>query len=343
MLRSSTKCAHALLTLTSLALVVTMAGCAEPSGAAQDVDEPAPAGGAVAPSPAPEVPSEDAEILAAADPAAAEEGAAPAEDGGAPPTENAAPAEDAAPAAEDAGPAEDVAAAEDTPEDPADLEPRRVLIVGSSLAATGLGAVLEDKLDANPQIVAYRKGKSASGLSRPDFYDWFDQGKRQVEFRKPELVIVIMGANDGQDLPPWKGDKRVRWGSEEWPEAYRDRVDDFLASVRTPVEGLDPANVLWVGLPKVPSPSLERELTLIRGLHQEQVAALGDAGFYVDTTPHLVDANGVLLKTAKVRGKQRELRSEDGVHFTMSGCEYLADKLYPEVLQALGLPVEPAE
>ena len=341
MLRSSTKCAHALLTLTSLALVVTMAGCAEPSGAAQDVDEPAPAGGAVAPSPAPEVPSEDAEILAAADPAAAED-AAPGEDAAA--AEDPAPAEDPTPAAEDAGPAEDVAAAEDAPEEPANIEPHRVLIVGSSLAATGLGAVLEDKLDANPQIVAYRKGKSASGLSRPDFYDWFDQGKRQVEFRKPELVIVIMGANDGQDLPPWKGSKRVHWGSEGWPEAYRDRVDDFLASVRTPVEGQEaPANVLWVGLPKVPSPSLERKLTLIRGLHQEQVAALGDAGFYVDTTPHLVDANGVLLKTAKVRGKQRELRSEDGVHFTMSGCEYLADKLYPEVLQALGLPVEPAE
>lgn len=339
MIRSSTPCANALLTLTSLALVVATLGCAEPSGAAGGVDEPAPASEAAAPDaqPAPQVPSEDAEILAAADPAAKE---APSEgEGEDAQAEGAEPSEEAA-----AGEGEAVEAADETPpEEPANTEPRRVLIVGSSLAATGLGAVLEDMLDANPQVVAYRKGKSASGLSRPDFYDWFDQGKRQVEFRKPELVIVIMGANDGQDLPPWKGDKRVHWGSDEWPEAYRERVDDFIASVRTPVEGGDPARVLWLGLPKVPSPSLERKLTLIRGLHEEQIDALGDEGVYIDTTPYLVDANGQLLKTAKIKGKQRELRSEDGVHFTMSGCEYLAGKIYPQVLGALGLPVESPE
>jgi hypothetical protein len=31
------------------------------------------------------------------------------------------------------------------------------------------------------------------------------------------------------------------------------------------------------------------------------------------------------------------------VHFTMSGCEYLADKIYPEVLTRLGLPTEPSK
>ena len=274
------------------------------------------------------MPAEDAEVLAATDPAAADEQGEPASDD---PSEEPGTAE-----------AEDEVAAADAPEeDPADLEPRRVLIVGSSLAATGLGAVLEDLLDANPQITAYRKGKSASGLSRPDFYDWFDQGKRQVEFRKPDLVIVLIGANDGQDIPPWKGEKRIRWGTDEWPDAYRERVDDFLASVMTPVEEEDGARVMWLGLPQVKSPSLERKLTLIRGIHEERVNALGDGGVYLDTTQYLVDQNGKLLLTAEVKGKQRELRGEDGVHFTMSGCEYLAAKIYPEVLGALGLPTEP--
>jgi len=329
MIRSSTACVKALLTLP---LLVALVACAEPSGAAQSVDEPASDAAEPAPTPSPEVPDEDGEVLAAADPAASDE-----------PPEGDAPSEAPGTAEAEAEQDGEVASADDTPEqDPADLEPRRVLIVGSSLAATGLGAVLEDLLDANPNVVAYRKGKSASGLSRPDFYDWFDQGKRQVEFRKPDLVIVLIGANDGQDIPPWKGEGRIRWGSDEWPDAYRERVDDFLASVTMAVEGGEGAHVLWLGLPKVTSPSLERKLDLIRGIHEERVNELGDAGVYLDTTQYLVDDGGKLLLTAEVKGKQREIRGEDGVHFTMSGCEYLADKIYPQVLGALDLPLEPA-
>jgi len=53
----------------------------------------------------------------------------------------------------------------------APTEPRRVLILGDSLAATGFGAMLEKRLDAREDVVCYRKGKSASGLARPDFFD----------------------------------------------------------------------------------------------------------------------------------------------------------------------------
>ena len=62
----------------------------------------------------------------------------------------------------------------------------------------------------------------------------------------------------------------------------------------------------------------------------------------MDTTQFLVDDQGQLLASAPVKGKSRELRAEDGIHFTMSGSEYLADKVYPEVLATLGLPAEPA-
>jgi hypothetical protein len=86
----------------------------------------------------------------------------------------------------------------------------------------------KDKLDKHPHVDAYRKAKSATGLARPDFFDWYDEGPKQVEFRKPDLVIVVMGGNDGQDIPPWKGSDRVRWDSDEWPAAYRGRGDPFV-------------------------------------------------------------------------------------------------------------------
>lgn len=323
MIRTSTVCALALFTLNA----ATLMGCTEPSGTGGTVDAPSPA--VVEPhAPPVEVtepaPNEDPAVLATGDPAAVGEAAVGEEEG------------DAAVAGDEAE------AGEPAPEPVALLEPRRVLIVGSSLAATGFGAVLENLLDANPDIVAYRKAKSASGLARPDFFDWDDQGKRQVEFRKPDLVIVFMGANDGQDIAPWQNERRVVWDTEGWPAAYRGRVDEFLTSVTTPVEGAEGAGVLWLSLPRVTSPSLERKLKLIREIQAQGVGALGDAGLYLDTNQYLIDEQGALLKTIKVKGKQRELRSEDGVHFTMSGCEYLAAKIYPDVLLALGLPSEPS-
>ncbi|MFO7565906.1 MAG: DUF459 domain-containing protein [Enhygromyxa sp.] len=309
----------ALFTLTSLSVFGCTTGApvdappaaiaAEPS----DATSPAPAG-EVESEEAPKQAEEDAAVLAKADPAAAQDGP-------------------------------EAAVAQDDPLEPEDAAvqgPRKVLILGDSLAATGFGALLEDKLDAHPDVVCYRKAKSASGLARPDFYDWFDQGVRQVEFRKPDLVVVVMGGNDGQDLPPWKGSSRVRWGSDDWPSAYRGRVDDFLGKVTTPVDGEDAAKVLWLGLPKMGMRSLEKKLVLIRQIQQEAVGALGAGGVYLDTTQFLVDESGELLASATVKGKKRDLRADDGIHFTMSGSEYLADKVYPEILVTLGIPPEPS-
>jgi uncharacterized protein len=216
-------------------------------------------------------------------------------------------------------------------------EPYKVLILGDSLAATGFGALLERKLDEHPHVVCYRKGKSASGLARPDFFDWHEEGKKQVEFRQPDLVVVIMGGNDGQDITRRKnGDgKRVNWKHDEWAAEYRARVDAFLAGVSAPGRKL-----LWLGLPHMGLRSLEAKLTLIRDVQQDAVEALGDGARYVDTVPFVTTEDGTMLTEAKVgpRNKTQVIRADDKIHFTMAGSEYFADRIYPEVLDVLGLP-----
>ena len=238
----------------------------------------------------------------------------------------------------DANPAEPAVAAEVAaePETPALPEtPKKVLILGDSLAATGFGALLERKLDAHPSIECARKAKSATGLARPDFYDWEAEAKKQVEAKTPDLVVVIMGGNDGQDLTPKSGKgKRVAWKSEGWNSAYKGRVNDFLKEI-----GVDQRKVLWLGLPKSELNSFEQKLTVIRQIQSEAVTELGEAGTYLDTTPFLTDSKGALLESATVgKRKDQDLREDDGIHFTMAGSEFFADKVYPEVLRALGVP-----
>lgn len=240
-------------------------------------------------------------------------------------------------AAVDATPPEPAVAPTPEPEPetpPPPAGPRKVLILGDSLAATGFGALLEKKLDAHPDIECARKAKSATGLARPDFYDWESEAKKQVEASKPDLVVVIMGGNDGQDLTPKSGKgKRVAWKSDGWNDAYKGRVSDFLREI-----GVDQRKVLWLGLPKSETTGFEQKLDVIRQVQSEAVAALGDAATYLDTTPFLTDASGVLLATATVgKRKDQDLREDDGIHFTMAGSQFFADKVYPEVLRALGV------
>jgi len=303
-------------------LVLSLAGCKPEAGSA-GAPEQAPA--VEAPAADPEaVPGEPSDVDSSATLAA----------GG--PVEPDALDPQAEPGPDQAGVEAEVAKAE--PEPPAlPAEPYKVLILGDSLAATGFGALLERKLDAHPHVVCYREGKSASGLARPDFFDWLEMGKKHAEFRQPDLVVVIMGGNDGQDITRRKnGDgKRANWKSDGWAEEYRARVDAFLAGIAAPGR-----KVLWLGLPFMGLRSLEEKLTLIRDVQKTAVEALGDGHSYVDTVPFVTTEDGQMLTLAKVgpRGKNQTIRADDKIHFTMAGSEYFADRVYPEVLDVLGLP-----
>ena len=208
---------------------------------------------------------------------------------------------------------------------------KKVLILGDSLAATGFGALLERRLDAHPNVVAYRKARSSSGLARPDFYDWMGESKRQVKARSPDVVVVIIGGNDGQDLTSKSGKgKRVRWKSDGWNEAYRGRVAGFIEELRG--EG---RKVLWLGLPRTGTVSFEKKLVLIREVQIDAMAEFDDVEYF-DTSPFFVNERGGLRRTANVgKKKNQALRADDGIHFTMAGAQYFADGIYPEVLRSL--------
>lgn len=227
-----------------------------------------------------------------------------------------------------------IAAPEEPPPPEAPATPRTVLVLGDSLAATGFGVLLEKRLDAHPDIECFRKAKSATGLARPDFYNWEAEAKKVIDQRKPDLVVVIMGGNDGQDLTAKSGKgKRVAWKSDGWNDAYKARVADFLREISA--EG---RKILWLGLPRTGTTSFEQKLVTIRDLQNQAVGELGDTAVYLDTSPFLTDADGDLIEKATIgKRKDQTLRDDDGIHFTMAGSEYFADKVYPEVLRVLGV------
>ncbi|MBK8010087.1 MAG: DUF459 domain-containing protein [Deltaproteobacteria bacterium] len=215
-------------------------------------------------------------------------------------------------------------------------EARRVLILGDSFARTDFGHALEQRLDRHARVAAGRRGKSASGLARPDVFDWWSEAEREVEKHAPHLVVVIMGGNDGQDLIGRElGRRRVRWGTPAWRPAYEARLRSFVERLIR-----DGARVLWLELPLMDVPHLERKLRKVRDAQKHAMATFGESVQYVPTRTYFRTRRR-LIRSVFVRGfrGRQALRLEDGVHFTLPGSHYFADKIYPHVVRALGLDV----
>ena len=265
---------------------------------------------------------------AAATPAAAvanadpESDAEPAESAKEEPTQVAAAEADKPASADEPEPEEPEA----QPEPPPD---RDILILGSSLAKTAFGKFLETNLDERDDVTCHRFAKSATGLSRPDFFDWEDAAKRELDKHKPNAVIVVMGGNDGQDLRLVGSKKRVIWGSDGWAGDYRKRVDAFVEQL-----GDDDREVVWLGIPRTNTTKLESKLSTIREIHKEAVEA-HPRGIYISLTPFIEAEGGELMREVKVKGKFQTMRGDDGVHFTLGGSQYLSDAVAPKILEAL--------
>ena len=214
-----------------------------------------------------------------------------------------------------------------------EAQPARVLILGDSMAATDFGRELQKKLRRRSQTQCYRKGKSSTGLARPDFYDWMSEGTRQIRKTKPNVVIVIVGGNDGQDLIDKERKKRrIFWQGKKWETAYSERITNFITLLQEPDR-----HVIWLELPAMDRKRLEKKLRLIREVQKETIETMGDHVHYVRTEQHFYEPSGKLIRKISDPKSRKKvlLRQEDGVHFSLAGSKYFAHRVFLQVDELL--------
>ena len=83
----------------------------------------------------------------------------------------------------------------------------------------------------------------ASGLTRPDYYDWPAALQADVAAGDPEVVVVVFGVNDGQGIVLADGTP-VPDVADPVVAEYRRRVAELMDELRA-----DDRLVLWVLLP----------------------------------------------------------------------------------------------
>ena len=211
----------------------------------------------------------------------------------------------------------------DAPRTPNEDEPLAMYVGGDSISrdlGEGLARITPTtlvRIDLDPQ--------PATGLSRPDFFDWAQHLAGVLTEGRPDVIVVLFGANDFQNVE-YEGEILDRFGSE-WLDLYRQRVDRIMTLLGQPG-----TQTVWVGQPPVREPRLSGGLAILNDVYAEQAAEHPQVS-YVDAWELFSDSDGDYVD--EIDGVR--LRREDGVHLTIDGGNRLAEAVWDLVAPAWGL------
>ena len=195
--------------------------------------------------------------------------------------------------------------------DPPPEEPLKILVSGDSLLGW-IGPALVRDMEGMP-IEVIEDWKVASGLARPDYFNWPARLEEDMEKHDPEVVVIGFGGNDAQDMTTSEG--RVSLGTPEWRAEYQRRV----AQVLEILEGED-RTVYWVGLPVTSVGNIEQARPDMTEAVKTEISARPWAHF-VDTVPVLTPGGEYTAYLPTEDGGSVKVREDDGVHPNVEGVK----------------------
>jgi hypothetical protein len=178
-------------------------------------------------------------------------------------------------------------------------------------------------------------GRIATGLERPDIFNWFEHIRAQLKKLKPRAVVVGFGANDDHDymtgLP--EGTPTATFGSPQWTFEYRRRVAGVMDTVTRAG-----AFLVWIGLPITRDPDQSRRFDTINAVVQQEASKRDGRVAYLDTyTTFAGDDGGFTEYQAQPSGRLVKVRASDGVHFEPEGGAIIAREVLRRLNEAYDL------
>jgi uncharacterized protein len=200
--------------------------------------------------------------------------------------------------------------------------PLRVWIAGDSLVVVP-GQSLLDIVARNRVLEQAGEidGRVATGLGRPDVFDWFDHVRSQMRALRPKAVVVSFGANDGHSYMTGvpRGVSIGTFGSPNWSREYARRVGGLMDVVIQ--RG---GYLFWIGAPIARSPTQSRSFAVIDRIVQRE-AAKRTRAYFIDTRSLLRDSRGGFTEYLRnARGELIRVRAPDGIHFAPAGGDRVA-------------------
>ncbi|MEF3696599.1 DUF459 domain-containing protein [Desulfolutivibrio sp.] len=207
-----------------------------------------------------------------------------------------------------------------------------VAVIGDSLSI-GLGKEMERVFAARQDVAFTRLGKVSSGLAKPEFFDWEKNAAKLASTLEPDVVVVMIGANDNKNILTEDG-RTIYFTDPAWDAAYAARAALLADACRAHAPQ---ARIFWVGAPVMADATLTRDLKRINAALAAMCAGKEGCTF-IDAWSVLADGEGRFAPLAAAEtGEMTAIRLDDGVHVTPAGSRILASRCLETILPAMGL------
>ena len=160
----------------------------------------------------------------------------------------------------------------------------------------------------------------STGLARSDVYDWPSRFSDVLAEQDPELVVLVMGANDTQALFAADGTAVVSYLGSGWHQEWSRRLNSVLDQFAAPHRHL-----VWVGQPPTLPDHFRQGYAVLNRLAAEVIAARSDSSFldiwelFGGDGPYQADV------VPPGGGTPVTARQSDGVHLSFAGARWVAD------------------
>ncbi|MET0741392.1 MAG: DUF459 domain-containing protein [Candidatus Nanopelagicales bacterium] len=206
--------------------------------------------------------------------------------------------------------------------------PLRVLVTGDSLS-TYIGQQMTN-ITADRKVAEITQQQfNGTGLTRPDFFNWQVKAEQQNVELNPEVVVMILGGNDGWNMTAPDG-SRLSWGTQPWIDEYARRV----AVVMQAYAAGGMRQVFWSGPPTARDNTFSGIFAQINEAVARAAQAIPGAHFvdlYAATA-----VSGAYSDFASIDGQNVLARQPDGVHFSYQGALQPARLLLDAMSPAYG-------
>jgi uncharacterized protein len=204
--------------------------------------------------------------------------------------------------------------------------PLRVWVAGDSLAEVP-GQGLQRVSDHAVDIVGV-ESRLSTGLGRPDLYNWFLRIPQAVRQLHPKVAVLSFGADDAHNYLAGVPNGKVvgPLGSASWDAEYRRRVEGVTAELAA--RGV---YVVWLGLPIPAGSGFGHSFPIVNRILESVVKANPATSTFVDTWDMLADSRGHYAAYLRVHGKLTLMRLPDGVHYTSSAGDLIAEQVLKQL------------
>lgn len=192
-----------------------------------------------------------------------------------------------------------------------------VIVPGESLlrATAGNRAIAPDPID----------GRIATGLERPDVYNWFTRIEQVMRKDKPRAVVLMFGGNDDHDFMTGvpEGREVGTFGSPSWRAEYRRRVATVMDTITR-----SGGYLVWIGLPISRDSEQTLRFDVMNSIAQTEAAKRPGRVAYLDTYFFFAGDNGGYTQYVEdPTGKLVKMRADDGIHFERPAGDLIAAKV----------------